>query len=434
MSSEELRQRAQTVLAATVLTVSRERKGRPVDDDIRPAIRTLSVDGSDGRLRADLATHPRGVRPNDLVTALGADVVLGRACRTHQWIERDGARFEPLQVSGLASSIAAAQNARRALPHVRAGSQPDPTGSSPEAGSSPSPPAAPRQASPRQAQDRRHAPGRRCRRPQPAARTRPATAAPAPRPRPGGRPGALGFHRDRRSPRAGEAGPADAGDGDGDGVAGPSARASRRRSGSRDRRSKQVGRYLVCVHVQPQMTQIAMLEGAPWSSTTCRGRPTTPPRSTGTSTGAGCRTCSRAWRRPSSTSGSRRTPCSTGATCATTRTTSRAGPSSQPRIEDVLKAGQTILCQVTKNPIGAKGARLTQEVSLPGRFAVLVPNSSAFGISKRLGDNERRRLRRIIDEVKPAGHGMIVRTAAEGVSADELQRDVTVPARAVEHH
>ncbi len=90
----------------------------------------------------------------------------------------------------------------------------------------------------------------------------------------------------------------------------------------------------------------------------------------------------------------------------------------------MLKAGQTILCQVTKNPIGAKGARLTQEVSLPGRFAVLVPNSSAFGISKRLGDNERRRLRRIIDEVKPAGHGMIVRTAAEGVSADELQRDV----------
>ncbi len=110
------------------------------------------------------------------------------------------------------------------------------------------------------------------------------------------------------------------------------------------------------------------------------------------------------------------------------------GSSQQPRIEDVLKAGQTILCQVTKNPIGAKGARLTQEVSLPGRFAVLVPNSSAFGISKRLGDTERRRLRRIIDEVKPAGHGMIVRTAAEGVSAEELQRDVTTLARAVERH
>jgi ribonuclease E len=100
------------------------------------------------------------------------------------------------------------------------------------------------------------------------------------------------------------------------------------------------------------------------------------------------------------------------------------GDSSQPRIEEVLKAGQTILCQVTKNPIGAKGARLTQEVSLPGRFAVLVPNSSAFGISKRLGDNERRRLRKIIDDVRPPGHGLIVRTAAENATEDELRRDV----------
>jgi radical SAM-linked protein len=135
--SEELRQRAEMVLAATVLTISRERKGRPVDDDVRPAIRTLSVDDSDGRLRAELATHPRGVRPTDLLAALGADLVLERACRTHQWIERDGARFEPLQVSGLASSIAAAQNARRALPHVRAGSQTDPAGSSPGGGLQP---------------------------------------------------------------------------------------------------------------------------------------------------------------------------------------------------------------------------------------------------------------------------------------------------------
>jgi ribonuclease E len=100
------------------------------------------------------------------------------------------------------------------------------------------------------------------------------------------------------------------------------------------------------------------------------------------------------------------------------------GSRAQPRIEEVLKPGQVILCQVTKNPIGAKGARLTQEVSLPGRFAVLVPDSTAFGISKRLGDNERRRLRRIIDDVRPEGHGLILRTAAEGVSADELQRDV----------
>ncbi|HEV3188033.1 MAG TPA: Rne/Rng family ribonuclease [Acidimicrobiales bacterium] len=95
------------------------------------------------------------------------------------------------------------------------------------------------------------------------------------------------------------------------------------------------------------------------------------------------------------------------------------------RIEEMIKAGQTIVCQVTKNAIGAKGARLTQEVSLPGRFAVLVPNSSTIGISKRLPDGERRRLRKIIDEVKPVRHGIIIRTAAEGVTADDLSRDVT---------
>jgi ribonuclease E len=96
----------------------------------------------------------------------------------------------------------------------------------------------------------------------------------------------------------------------------------------------------------------------------------------------------------------------------------------QPRIEQLLKPGQTILCQVTKNPIGAKGARLTQEVSLPGRFVVLVPNSTAYGISKRLEDAERKRLRRIVDAVRPEGHGLIVRTAAAGASAEELEQDI----------
>jgi len=100
-------------------------------------------------------------------------------------------------------------------------------------------------------------------------------------------------------------------------------------------------------------------------------------------------------------------------------------PKSDAKIEELIKSGQTIICQVTKNAIGAKGARLTQEVSLPGRFAVLVPNSSTIGISKRLPDGERRRLRRIIDEVKPEKHGIIIRTAAEGVSAEDLARDVT---------
>jgi ribonuclease E len=95
-----------------------------------------------------------------------------------------------------------------------------------------------------------------------------------------------------------------------------------------------------------------------------------------------------------------------------------------PRIEDVLKAKQSILCQVTKNPIGAKGARLTQEISLPGRFVVLIPNSTTYGISKRLSDDERKRLRAILDRVKPKQHGVIVRTAAEGVTTAEIENDV----------
>ena len=98
--------------------------------------------------------------------------------------------------------------------------------------------------------------------------------------------------------------------------------------------------------------------------------------------------------------------------------------SSNMRIEQMLKAKQTIICQVTKNPIGAKGARLTQEVSLPGRFVVLIPNSSTYGISKRLSDDERKRLRSILDKVKPKQHGVIVRTAAENVTSEEIERDV----------
>jgi len=96
----------------------------------------------------------------------------------------------------------------------------------------------------------------------------------------------------------------------------------------------------------------------------------------------------------------------------------------RPRIEQVLKSKQTILAQVTKNPIAHKGARLTQEVSLPGRFVVLVPNSTTYGISKRLSDSERKRLRSILDRTKPKQHGVIVRTAAEGITAEEIERDV----------
>lgn len=95
-----------------------------------------------------------------------------------------------------------------------------------------------------------------------------------------------------------------------------------------------------------------------------------------------------------------------------------------PRIEDILKNKQLILCQVTKNPIAHKGARLTQEVSLPGRFVVLIPNSKTYGISKRLPDDVRKRLRNILDRVKPDEHGLIVRTAAEHATEAELVADM----------
>jgi len=96
------------------------------------------------------------------------------------------------------------------------------------------------------------------------------------------------------------------------------------------------------------------------------------------------------------------------------------------RIEDILKNKQLILCQVTKNPIAHKGARLTQEVSLPGRFVVLIPNSKTYGISKRLPDDVRKRLRGILDRVKPDEHGLIVRTAAESATEEELTADMAL--------
>ncbi len=98
--------------------------------------------------------------------------------------------------------------------------------------------------------------------------------------------------------------------------------------------------------------------------------------------------------------------------------------SGRPQIQKALKVGQRVRCQVTKNPIAHKGARLTQQVSLAGRYVVLVPNSDTYGISKRLSDKERRRLRRCLDSVKPADHGLIVRTAADGVTAEEIRQDV----------
>jgi ribonuclease E len=102
-----------------------------------------------------------------------------------------------------------------------------------------------------------------------------------------------------------------------------------------------------------------------------------------------------------------------------------AGLAGQPRrIELALKAGDPVLAQVSKDPVGHKGARLTSQVSLPGRYLVYVPNSSITGISRKLPDTERNRLKRILRAVVPEEAGVIVRTAAEGASEDELRRDV----------
>ena len=91
----------------------------------------------------------------------------------------------------------------------------------------------------------------------------------------------------------------------------------------------------------------------------------------------------------------------------------------------MLRNGQAIIVQVTKNPIAHKGARLTQEVSLAGRFVVMVPGQpQTYGISKRLPDDERKRLRRVLDRLRPADAGLIVRTAAEGATEEELERDM----------
>jgi ribonuclease E len=97
---------------------------------------------------------------------------------------------------------------------------------------------------------------------------------------------------------------------------------------------------------------------------------------------------------------------------------------SQPRIEQVLKSGQSVLVQVTKDPIGGKGARLTAQISMPGRYLVMVPDSNITGISRRLPDEERRRLKQILKRIRPDGHGIIVRTAAEGADEEALAADV----------
>ena len=94
------------------------------------------------------------------------------------------------------------------------------------------------------------------------------------------------------------------------------------------------------------------------------------------------------------------------------------------RIESALKPGQSVLVQVTKDPIGHKGARLTSQVSLPGRYLVYVPEGTMTGISRKLPENERNRLKSILKKIVPEEAGVIVRTAAEGASEEELTRDI----------
>ncbi|MBA3561431.1 MAG: Rne/Rng family ribonuclease, partial [Actinobacteria bacterium] len=94
------------------------------------------------------------------------------------------------------------------------------------------------------------------------------------------------------------------------------------------------------------------------------------------------------------------------------------------KIQDLIKRGQTVLVQAVKDPMKSKGARLTTELSLPGRFLVYVPNGEGMGVSRRLDDQERTRLKEIVRELDAKGGGIIVRTAAEGASAEDIERDL----------
>ena len=193
----------------------------------------------------------------------------------------------------------------------------------------------------------------------------------------------------------------------------------------RERKGRAVGRYSMCVHVTPQATQIAVLEGRSLIEHYVSRPSDDVSQIHGNVYLARVQNVLPGMEAAFVDIGTpKNAVLYRGDVHYDPEDVERGGGKGRPRIEDVLRAGQTILCQVTKNPIGAKGARLTQEVSLPGRFVVLIPNSSTYGISKRLPDDERKRLRQILDRVKPAQHGVIVRTAAENVTTDEIEDDV----------
>ena len=104
---------------------------------------------------------------------------------------------------------------------------------------------------------------------------------------------------------------------------------------------------------------------------------------------------------------------------------STLGDGKARKIEEALQPGQAVLVQVSKDPIGQKGARLTSQISIPGRFLVYVPGGQNSGISRKLPENERTRLKALLKEVLPEDSGVIVRTAAEGATEEQLTRDVT---------
>jgi len=202
--------------------------------------------------------------------------------------------------------------------------------------------------------------------------------------------------------------------------AGPSGRARRR---GKERHGRPLGRYLMCVHVEPERTQIAVLEGRALVEHYVARPQDEALQIIGNIYRGRVKNVLPGMEAAFVDIGTPKNAVLYWGDVSFERDDIERQPGAD-RIEHLLRPGQTIVCQVTKNPIGLKGARLTQEVSLPGRFVVLVPQSNTYGISRRLDDNERRRLRRILDEVRPEGHGLIVRTAAAGASAEELRRDV----------
>ena len=209
----------------------------------------------------------------------------------------------------------------------------------------------------------------------------------------------------------------------GDGAVDSDAELIERRRG-KERNGKAVGRYLMCVQVRPDFTQVAVLEGrsliehyvsrpaddeSQIHGNIYLGRvQNVLPGMEAAFVDIGTAKNAVLYR---------------GDVQFDKEDVVEQGP--DPRIEQVLRARQLILCQVTKNPIGAKGGRLTQEISLPGRFVVLIPDSRTYGISKRLPESERRRLRSILDRIKPEEHGIIVRTAAENATEHELTTDLS---------